>query len=68
MCYILRMPNEIHALERLQKFVARYPNQREAAEALGISQPYLSDLMNSRRDLSDQMLLKLGLKRVVVQK
>lgn len=61
------MPAEINALDRLHKFVEKYPTQKEAATALGISPAYLNDLVNMRRDLSSKMLARLGLKRAVVQ-
>lgn len=62
------MPAEINALDRLHKFVEKYPTQKDAAKALGIKPAYLSDLVNMRRDLSDTILTKLGLKRAVVSK
>lgn len=62
------MPAEINALDRLHKFVEKYKTQKDAAAALEITPAYLNDLINSRRDLSDNMLVKLGLKRVVVPK
>ena len=62
------MPTEINALERLHKFVAGFPNQRKAADALGITQGYLSDLVNCRRDISPAILEKLGLRRTTVSK
>lgn len=51
----------------LKQFVLTHPNQRAAAAALGISQAYLSDLLNARRDLSDTVLTKLNLKTIVVK-
>lgn len=57
---------EVNALDRLHKFVAKYPTQKAAADALGIKPAYLSDLVNVRRDLSEKILKKLGLKRAVV--
>ena len=45
-----------------------YPTQRAAAEALGISGAYLSDMLNGRRDCSEAILKKLGLTSVVVRK
>lgn len=57
---------EVDALARLRKFVDKYPTKKAAAAALGISQPYLTDLLYMRRDLSVAMLAKLGLKRVTV--
>lgn len=55
-------------LQTFRAFVAEHGSQKAAAKALGISQVYVSDLLAQRRDFSDQMLEKLGLKRVVVSK
>lgn len=57
---------EVNPLERLNAFVAKHKTQAAAAEALDVSRPYLSDIINGRRDFSDQVLEKLGLRRVVV--
>jgi transcriptional regulator with XRE-family HTH domain len=57
---------EIDPLERLKRFVGEHETQRAAADALGISRPYLSDILNGRREFSDPILDKLGLRRVVV--
>jgi hypothetical protein len=57
---------EIDPLERLRRFVGEHETQRAAADALGISGPYLSDLLNGRREFSEPILQKLGLRRVVV--
>lgn len=64
------MPAEIDALDRLHRFVERYKTQTEAANALGITQAYLSDLINMRRDINNapSVLAGLGLKRTVVEK
>jgi len=53
--------------DALYAFVKRYPRQLDAARALEISPAYLSDLVNGRRDITDGILAKLGLKRVVVK-
>jgi plasmid maintenance system antidote protein VapI len=58
---------QINPAERLQAFVAKYPTQRSAAEALEISGPYLSDLLSGRREISDAILARLGLGRIVVE-
>jgi hypothetical protein len=58
---------QINPAERLQAFVAKYPTQRAAAEALEISGPYLSDLLSVRREISDAILARLGLGRIVVE-
>lgn len=52
------------AFRRL-KTLCRGATQREAAAKLGISVQYLRDILHKRRPLSDQMLKKVGLKRVV---
>jgi plasmid maintenance system antidote protein VapI len=51
------------ALKHLRKFVAQHPTQKAAARALGISEPYLCDLLNGRRLFSTNMLDRLGLER-----
>ena len=38
--------------QRLHRFVKRYRFQRQAAEALRISQSYLTDLLRGRREVS----------------
>ena len=53
-------------LRELKRFCAGYGTQVAAAKALGISQPYLSDLLRKRRDVSKPLLKKLGLKRAVI--
>jgi hypothetical protein len=57
---------QIDPLERLRAFVAKYPSQAKAAAALEISGPYLSDLLSGRREISDAILGRLGLRRIVV--
>ena len=57
----------VDPLATLRAFVARHANQRDAAAALGISPAYLSDLLNERRDLSQKLLAKLGLKQIVIK-
>jgi transcriptional regulator with XRE-family HTH domain len=47
--------------------VRQVGSQKAAAEALGISQAYLSDLLNSRRNPSPAILDKLGLRETVVR-
>lgn len=53
----------IDPLTHLQQFVKRHTTQKAAASALGISGPYLGDLLKGRRDFSDEMLDRLGLTR-----
>ena len=54
-------------IQELEKQVRRAGTQKDAATALGISPQYLNDLLQGRRDASDNILEKLGLKRVVVK-
>lgn len=58
---------ETNPTDALQRFVDRYPRQLDAARALGISPAYLSDLLHERRDMTEPMLAKLGLKQIVVK-
>ncbi len=51
----------------LRKFVERYDLQREAAQALGISQQFLSGMLLGRQNISDRVLEQLGLKRGVLK-
>lgn len=59
--------HERDATDALHKFVDQYPTQKDAARALGVSPAYLSDVKNGRRTFSDNLLQKLGLRRVVVK-
>ena len=61
------MAKEVNATHMLARFVADYKTQREAAAVLGISQVYLSDMLNGRRDVAERVLSQLGLKRAVVK-
>jgi plasmid maintenance system antidote protein VapI len=58
--------SEIDPQVALASFVERYETQTDAAKALGIKPPYLSDLLHGHRGFSDRILKRLGLKRVVV--
>lgn len=51
----------------LERHVERAGNQKKAAEALGISAQYLNDLLQGRRDPSDNVLEKLGLEWKIVR-
>ena len=52
----------------LRDFVARFHTQGLAAAALGINQAYLSDLLRGKRLSSANMLEKLGLERIVIER
>ena len=61
------MTKAIDPYEVLDAFAAQYKSQQAAADALGISQPYLNDLLQRRRTFSDNMLAKLNLTTIVVK-
>ena len=52
--------------ELLAGLVKQMGTQSAVAKSLGIGESYMSDLLNGRREFSDEMLAKLGLRRVVV--
>ncbi len=58
---------EIEPLERLRRFVETVETQTAAADELGISRQYLTQLLGSKRDFSDSVLAKIGLRRAVVE-
>jgi len=43
-------------------------SQAAAAQALGIGPSYFGDLLRGHRNVSDRVLTKLGLRRIVVRK
>jgi len=53
-------------LRRLRDYVKACGNGAAAARAMGISPQYLSDIMSKRRDPSDKVCRRLGLRREVV--
>ncbi len=57
--------NEDGFLARLQREVERYGNQKRTAEALGISEQFLTDVLKGRRGPGDKLLKALGLKKRV---
>lgn len=61
------MKVERDPLAELKRIVATHETQAAAADALEISESYLSDLLAARRDFSDKMLEKLGLRRAIVR-
>lgn len=54
---------EQQAHERLVKYVKSVGTQRAAAKALGISQPYLGDMLRGNRAVSIKVLAMFGLER-----
>lgn len=53
------------AMEALQTLISACPNQEFAANKLKISPQYLSDILNNRRGISDNIARKLGLRKIV---
>lgn len=51
----------------LKSYRAEFKTQRDAAAKLGISDVYMSDLLNGRRDLPEWILDELGLQRILVK-
>jgi DNA-binding transcriptional regulator YdaS (Cro superfamily) len=51
----------------LERRVQAAGSQKKAATELGISAQYLNDLLQGRRDFSDNLLEKLGLERKIVR-
>lgn len=49
----------------LERHCEQFKTYTAAAEALGITGPYLRDMLHGRRDISANMLERLGLKRIV---
>ncbi len=58
---------ELNAHDALQAFCDQFETAAEAARQLGISAPYLNDLLRSRREVGPKVLARLGLKRVIVK-
>lgn len=60
------MIHEPEMRTRLIKFVRNVGLAKTAAKALGISQQYLSDLVNGNREISAEVARGLGYRKVVV--
>jgi plasmid maintenance system antidote protein VapI len=53
-------------LQFIQRRVKEHGSQRAYAKHLGVSQAYLSDVINGRRDISKEMAQLLGYKRLTI--
>ena len=51
--------------QALARYVTEHRTQSAAARSLGISAPYLHDLLNGRRGFSDRLLAALGFERII---
>lgn len=61
------MRYDIDPVAVLRSMTEELGGQVNVAKQLGISQVYVSDLLNRRRDFSDQMLDRIGLRRTVIK-
>lgn len=59
---------DMNPREWLRQRVRALGTQRAVARELGVSDVHVSDMLRGRRPVSDAMLAKMGLRRVVVLK
>ena len=52
---------------QMERLVSQLGSQAAAAAARGIGPSYFGDLLRGRRNVSDAVLRKLGLRRIVVR-
>lgn len=52
-------------LTLLNRYVSKHKTKQDAARALAISAPYLSDILSGRRPVPDSVLSAIQVKRVV---
>lgn len=57
------MKPNVDALAYLKALVETLGSQKATADRLKVSAPYINDLLHGRREFSDSMLSKLGLRR-----
>lgn len=57
--------NKAEFMEYLQQLVTEAGSQKDLANRLKISTPYLNDILNGRRDPSKKILNALGFEEVV---
>jgi DNA-binding transcriptional regulator YdaS (Cro superfamily) len=58
---------EANALQALKDFTFEAGTQVKAARLLGISQAFLSDMVNGQRPIPERVLRQLGLRTTVVR-
>jgi plasmid maintenance system antidote protein VapI len=51
----------------LRSMAHKAGSQKELARKLGYTSGYLSDVLNHRRNVTDEMLIKIGLRRIIVR-
>ncbi len=60
------MPKVINPLEHLRALVDKRGSQKAVASELGVSQAFVSDLLQGHRQFSGKILRKMGLRNIVV--
>ena len=55
------MPRRVNPHKFLRAFIAKHGTQRAAADALGVTQQDLSDVVRGRRDITERMAGLIGL-------
>lgn len=53
-------------VKKIKNMVKEFGSQKLAAFQLEISEQYLSDIVNGRREVSDEVAKKLGFQKLVV--
>lgn len=53
-------------IRKIKQIIEEQGTQKRAAEFLGVSQQYLTDLLHGRRDPGEKILSKLGLQSRVI--
>jgi len=59
---------ELDPIERLRRLVSTYPTQRAAADGLGLSPQYVTQLLTGKRAFSETVLARIGLRRAVIER
>ena len=63
----MKQSDLVDPLVVLHSMAKELGGQKQLADKLGYKPPYISDILNGRRDVTDKMLAKIGLRRVVVR-
>ena len=63
----MRNLETVDPLAILHGMVKTLGGQKQLADKLGYKPPYVSDILHGRRNVTDGLLAKIGLKRVIVR-
>lgn len=58
---------ECDPVEELQRLVEKHGSQKAVAVRLGVSAPFVYDMLNKHRPVPDSVIAKLGLRVAVVK-